>query len=229
MNLPSPPRLLLLGQGRLVPLVGADLARRGLPSMPGVDLGPDPSWTEERFTELLAHTKPDLAAVVLERPYPRLMRELNAALHRRAIPWTTGVLFGTQILIGPAIVPGRTACFACFLHRYEANSPWRKVELPLRAFFDERPEAGLRGSLASVDRFAAGLLAAAVERLWARDEAGFGAFAWYEITDTSYSGHHIVPAPWCPVCSTADALDWSVCTLREAVTPLLGWKEAARV
>lgn len=222
-------RLLLLTAGAIGRELQSELTRLSIEPVGTADLLDRDDVSAEMIAGLLDATRPEVVAAALWRPYPRIISALNAELHRRGIIWTLGVVRETEIHIGPTFVPGKTACFACFLRRFYSNSPRRRVELPLAEYLDANPRAGHLGQLRAANRFAAGLLALEIQRLMDGHEATDCAFNWYELTDGSHGRHTILRAPGCTVCSTVDAREASVAHLGPALASFLSKKGIAHV
>jgi len=98
-------------------LVAADVGRSRLAgiraalarSVPGRTTGPPP-----------ARSVPDLAVLADERPDPVLV----GALHRDGVPYLRVALRDGRGVVGPLVLPGRTACLRCLDRHAEDTEPW---------------------------------------------------------------------------------------------------------
>jgi bacteriocin biosynthesis cyclodehydratase domain-containing protein len=67
-----------------------------------------------------ARSRPDLAVLADERPDPVLV----GALHRDGVPYLRVALRDGRGIVGPLVLPGRTACLRCLDRHAEDDEPW---------------------------------------------------------------------------------------------------------
>ncbi|WP_437731219.1 TOMM precursor leader peptide-binding protein [Sorangium sp. So ce1335] len=119
-------------------------------------------------------------------------------------------LEGLEAVIGPAVVPGETACWNCCRLRRLATSDTREVDLALQAsLLAGRPGRRARTYLAPTPAFLGHAVAlAAIDLLVNRAASRLaGHFVVQNLVDLEASLHAVLQMPWCPVCGgAADAL-----------------------
>lgn len=125
----------------------------------------------------------------------------NAEAHARRQPWlAAGPAEGRRILVGPLVVPGETACYACYLARRTANA-WRPDA------FEAHLSALRAGSLdpppIELWAQAAGRLGAWEAARMARGAvpASLGTAVTFGIDGLDTTHDRVPKAPRCPVCS----------------------------
>jgi bacteriocin biosynthesis cyclodehydratase domain-containing protein len=77
----------------------------------------------------------DLMILSVSHERPRIAAGLDQASFAWGVPWLEICLEPTEVRVGPVVVPGRTACYACFLRR---RAQHRRVE-PTSAGTDKHP------------------------------------------------------------------------------------------
>jgi len=97
----------------------------------------------------------------------RVLENLNRACLRRGIPWTSCTLGGLEGVLGPTVLPGKTACFTCYKMRSIACAaePDLALRLDMKAVQQECDDklcqenltftAGILGNLAALEAFTA--------------------------------------------------------------------------
>jgi bacteriocin biosynthesis cyclodehydratase domain-containing protein len=93
----------------------------------------------------------------LWRPCPAACEEADALAFRYRRPWLPVVMDHPHVRVGPLVVPGQGACFACFTARYDQHDSQHDITAALRAGFDREPDLGTRGYLDHHARLAAAL------------------------------------------------------------------------
>jgi bacteriocin biosynthesis cyclodehydratase domain-containing protein len=91
------------------------------------------------------------------RPCPAACEEADALAFRHQRPWLPVVMDHPHVRVGPVVVPGQGACFACFTARYDQHDSQHEITAALRAGFDREPDLGPRGYLDHHARLAAAL------------------------------------------------------------------------
>ena len=128
------------------------------------------------------------------------LAEVNSACLRKGIPYLLVKPVGLQVWIGPLVVPGRTACWACVAHRLTANREaeayvlrrqGRPGPLPVvRARIGLGESQAYAMALTQMVRFlVTGANPALTDRLLVADLAGFG-----------FDFHPVLRLPDCPAC-----------------------------
>jgi bacteriocin biosynthesis cyclodehydratase domain-containing protein len=86
----------------------------------------DDSWLKdslkrEEIFQRFGDLKPDLLIAGLSSVNPIRMKMLNRISVAIKCPWLHAVIDGPSLLIGPFIIPGRSACYECFEDRILMN------------------------------------------------------------------------------------------------------------
>lgn len=154
--------------------------------------------------------EPDAVALAVDQGRPDLLvacsdtagavwfRELNELLMDRAAPWLHVAIVGRSALLGPLVVAGETACYACLEVRIGAN-------IPVSYGMSPRLEAR-RGALGSFAPFAAAVGAAAAQEA-ARFVSGYappatiGHCAVIAAESPDSTLHAVLRVPGCATCA----------------------------
>ena len=109
---PVSPRLLVLAGDDF----GAEVARRplGTSSTTVIDVAAG--------THASLWPYADLIVVAGSREQHRVSEAVDAVAFIRGIPWLGLFVRGTDLQVGPVVVPGRTACYRCFVKRRDQHS-----------------------------------------------------------------------------------------------------------
>jgi bacteriocin biosynthesis cyclodehydratase domain-containing protein len=84
----------------------------------------------------------DLVVVALPRPAPALLAAANTACLEHAVPFLPLVISGHEAMIGPTVLPGRSACYHCFKQRLKTNAAFPEDDAAYDAHLD-RGTAGV--------------------------------------------------------------------------------------
>lgn len=146
---------------------------------------------------------PPPAEIVLAFPLPVEMEQLerwNTTAIETGRPWLQVLPWdGRMLAVGPLYLPGRTACFACYLLRRAAA-----LDLAAAGRRLEREPVRARAGVALPALAAAVAVEHALHWLARRDPASAGIL--YAIDDRdglSITPHAVLPVPLCPVCRSA--------------------------
>jgi bacteriocin biosynthesis cyclodehydratase domain len=139
------------------------------------------------------------------RPHPAVQNELNEAAVRLGIPFVQASLFAHEVQLGPTVIPGATACHACYQMRLKANYARLDVPEARDRFLDRNPGFQFNGRLASVDALAASLAASEVSRVLGNHAPPVALSTEVSINAlTQTRQRHFIPyVEWCAVCSSA--------------------------
>jgi bacteriocin biosynthesis cyclodehydratase domain-containing protein len=99
------------------------------------------------------------------RPVPRLIESLNAMCHATRTPLLPAIVDGYQLVVGPVIVPGLSACHRCYELRIRQHYARQEARAALNAHYDLHPESGPKGHLRVFADLAAIRLAQLVQKL----------------------------------------------------------------
>jgi bacteriocin biosynthesis cyclodehydratase domain-containing protein len=101
------------------------------------DMLPLPStWPEARINVLAAW-----------RPVPDLCELLNQLSHERRRPFLPVIQDLTALRFGPLVIPGRGACWNCWVTRWRQHSGWTKERESLLRYYATHPCDGPAGYL----------------------------------------------------------------------------------
>lgn len=146
-----------------------------------------------------------LLAFAASMPAPRVQRELNEAAVRLDIPLVQASVFAHEVYLGPTVLPGHTACNACYQTRLKAN--YGRVDVPEARdrFLDKNPEFEFRGQLDAIDRLAAALAASEAERLLggARPPLALSREVVVNALTQGRQDSFVPYVEWCAVCSSS--------------------------
>jgi bacteriocin biosynthesis cyclodehydratase domain-containing protein len=179
---------------------------------------------EELGTEVVASAAQDLASEESVRAAVRgtdfvicgldldrsgTLYRVNHACLRENVSWTVGSLAGIEAVLGPTVLPGKTACYVCYRMRAIACSASPVAELAMERTRNirNRDESSCRENLT----FAAGALGnlTALEAFKAITGIGAcsvpGAIAVLDLLRGSWQKHTILRKPWCPACRPGPA------------------------
>jgi bacteriocin biosynthesis cyclodehydratase domain-containing protein len=130
---------------------------------------------------------------------------VNRASHALGIPAIFCELRGLQVLVGPFVVPGMTACYMCSRMRAVAAADDYEEAMASERFFDElkTPRYDCGEILLPAVSTVASLLAAEVLKFIVLNQqpALLGAIAEYDPFELTLQRHVVLEQPACPVCS----------------------------
>ncbi len=125
------------------------------------------------------------------------LREWNETALGLGRPWLAVSPFdGSIAAVGPLVVPGETACYACYLARRHVD-PYAPSERPVRSRHLSSP---------ALDALLAGLAAlVAVTWLATGDTPALGGILAFELETLLVTRHRVYRAPRCPSCASVAA------------------------
>lgn len=141
------------------------------------------------------------AIVSMWRPYPTACEEADALAFQQQRPWLPVVMDHPYVRVGPVVVPGRGACFACFTARYDQHDSQRDITAMLGAGFDREADLGVRGYLGHHARLAAALAQMALGDLsadWLATTAG--QVLSFNVYRSAIRRHSVIARSGCPRC-----------------------------
>ncbi len=157
--------------------------------------------------DALASGPHSVLAVALDRPEPSLIGPINDITQRFNIPLLLTQLNGTEAVVGPFVVPGKTACLLCHHLRttrnmdyYEEYRVWERW-----TGTDGKNMRAAIGTLGSFTSVAAGLAATEIiRRICYFYEPGlYGKFLTVNALTYEVISHQVLRLPRCPGCGKA--------------------------
>jgi bacteriocin biosynthesis cyclodehydratase domain-containing protein len=136
-----------------------------------------------------------------------LAYKLNRACLAAGTPWITCDTSAAEIVVGPLVVPGRTACHLCYKMRLVAGSQTPEDEFTFQSFLDRRKRDDSRHRQNLV--FAAGLGAQLVALEAFKQLSSVlppvtrGRVLVFDTLQLTSTLHVVLRKPWCPACSVA--------------------------
>jgi bacteriocin biosynthesis cyclodehydratase domain-containing protein len=110
---------------------------------------------------------PAACACVLaaSRPVPSIASALDQSAHDTGTPWVSVVVAHPYLQIGPAVAPGRGACYGCWQRRLRQHAPAPEIDAALTQHYEDHPTAQPAGHLPPSAELAAAMVLRAVDRL----------------------------------------------------------------
>ncbi|MGD8167296.1 TOMM precursor leader peptide-binding protein [Herbiconiux sp. P16] len=111
------------------------------------------SWREQRTTDSESAARPDLwptarlQIVITQREDARLFEIMDESAFNLQRPWVPVVMEPRSIRVGPQIVPGVGACYACFVRRQYQHGRRTTTDRELAALSDRSGATEQRGYL----------------------------------------------------------------------------------
>jgi ribosomal protein S12 methylthiotransferase accessory factor len=156
----------------------------------------------------LAETRWDLVLAAVPADDLLVLQAVARFAHAAGLPSLSASLDGLEAVIGPGVVPGRTACWECARLRTLAASRRAAADLALQeALLAARPAPRLRTCLDPAPALVGHLLALAAIDLLADPEAAplRGRVLVHHLVTLESARHGVLPMPWCEVCGGAAA------------------------
>jgi molybdopterin-synthase adenylyltransferase len=136
-----------------------------------------------------------------------LAYKLNRVCLASGTPWIACDCSAAEIVVGPLVVPGRTACHLCYKMRLVAGSETPEDEFAYQSFLDRRKQddsmhrqnlvfaAGLGAQLVALEAFKqlTGVLTPVTR----------GRILVFDTMHLTSTLHVVLRKPWCPACSPA--------------------------
>lgn len=146
--------------------------------------------------------KHHLLVIASGRPHPEALESINQDCVRIGTAWTGVSVWGTEVTLGPTVIPGITACHHCYMRRLQSNVEHLDVWQARGRFLQDNPTFEFAGQLAPIVNLAAAYLEAEVIRFLSGEQPPMAlsrAITFYPLMQ-SQSFDYVVPLEWCPVC-----------------------------
>jgi bacteriocin biosynthesis cyclodehydratase domain-containing protein len=204
--------VLVVSSGRIGPEVAEGLHRAGVGEIrvrhredDGTDgefSGADEvaAWAADDSSLADAVEAADLVVAATQRPWCAAAERANELAVEAGTPLAVAEVTGYDVMVGPTVLPGETACYECYRHRRNANVG-SAGDYP--AF--ERTACGRRGGvgdLLPLAEIAAGLLVTdAVNVLCYGHGYTVGSVLTFDMSDLSTASNDVLRVPRCETCS----------------------------
>jgi len=146
----------------------------------------------------------DFVVCCLDAGQSNLIYKLNRVCLETNTRWLTCSLAGGEIVIGPGIHPGRTACYMCYRMRWVACAGNPEQAFAYERYLDRRKQddSGRRENVVFSASIAAGFLGTEVlkELTGVAEPSLAGRLLTVTLTDMSIERHVVLRKPWCPAC-----------------------------
>lgn len=191
-----------IGAGR------AEIVRRRLeqvaPRAP-IEVQDAPLETDAEVAASIAGS--DFVLCCIDSGQASLAYKLNRVCLASGTPWIACDCSAAEIVVGPLVVPGRTACHLCYKMRLVAGSETPEDEFAFQSFLDRRKQddsmhrqnlvfaAGLGAQLVALEAFKqlTGVLTPVTR----------GRIFVFDTMHLTSTPHVVLRKPWCPACSPA--------------------------
>ncbi|MCU1264096.1 MAG: Molybdopterin biosynthesis protein MoeB [Acidobacteria bacterium] len=146
----------------------------------------------------------DFVINCLDQGQSSLVYKLNRACLQAGIRWTSGATEGTEVVIGPTVVPFETACYLCYKMRTVACAGNPEDEFAFESFLDRRKQddSGRRENLVVGVGLAASLLSLEAMKAVSANlsPSAIGKIVVFDLLSLESSKHVVLRKPWCPAC-----------------------------
>lgn len=149
----------------------------------------------------------DIVACCLDASQSNLIYKLNRVCLATGMRWIACSLAGAEIIVGPAMHPGKGPCYLCYRMRTVACAGNPDDAFAYERFLDRRKQddSSRRENLV----FGAGLAANFVGMEIVKELTGLaepslvGRILSVRLTDLTVEKHSVLRKPWCPACFTS--------------------------
>lgn len=146
----------------------------------------------------------DFVVSCLDIGQSSLIYKLNRACLKKSIRWSSCMLSGSEVIVGPTVHPHETPCYLCFKMRAVACAGNPEDAFAFEKMLDrrKRDDSFQRENLV----FGAGVAANMLALETFREIAGLtpvpthGKVVIFNLLDMSTSKHVVLRKPWCPAC-----------------------------
>ena len=133
-----------------------------------------------------------------------LIYKLNRACLRLKTPWISVASSGFEVVLGPSVYPGETACYLCYRMRMVACADNPEASFDFESFLDRRKtdDGGERANTVFGSSVAGQLAGMEVLKALCLPDllATRGRVQVVDLRDLSSVMHVVLRKPWCPAC-----------------------------
>jgi len=169
-------------------------------------------------THFVAHARPletdadvaeavrgsDFIACCLDPGQSSLIYKLNRVCLEQNLRWCACSVSGLEVIVGPTVVPGQTACYMCYRMRAVACAEDPEADFAFQRMLDRRKQddSGRRENLNFAVGLAADLLGLEVLKQvsGAMPSPTVGRIVVLDLVELSMKKHVVLRKPWCPAC-----------------------------
>lgn len=146
-----------------------------------------------------------LVAFAADRPHPQTCEDLNEVCLRVGVPWTQVSTWGAEVILGPTIIPGLTACHHCYVTRRRTNEPNADLFAAREQFLRNDPEFAYAGRLEPLSNTAVAYFTSEVIRFLSgeRPPVALGSEFAFDALSQKQLVSQVVPLEGCPHCRLA--------------------------
>jgi bacteriocin biosynthesis cyclodehydratase domain-containing protein len=182
----------------------AAVARKIAESAPGVEVTTHTQVPEKDDDVLALIDGSDFVINCLDQGQSSLIYKLNRACLKANIRWTSCAPAGTEVVIGPTVVPFETACYLCYKMRTVACAGNPEDEFAFESFLDRRKQddSARRENLVFGVGLAANLLSLEAVKVLSGNlsPSAKGKIVVFDLLSLESSKHVVLRKPWCPAC-----------------------------
>jgi adenylyltransferase/sulfurtransferase len=143
-------------------------------------------------------------ACCLDAGQSSLIYKLNRVCLELGIPWCACSVSGLEVVLGPSVVPGQTACYMCYRMRAVACAEDPEADFAFQRMLDRRrqDDSGRRENLNFAAALAADLLGLEVVKQVSgvAPPPSVARIVVFDVLDVSLKKHVVLRKPWCPAC-----------------------------
>lgn len=176
------------------------LSHMGVANLTGVPADPGQPWAD-----LVSGC--DLVMFMPDRPALQAREAVHAACMAAGVKLSTaGFLTSTEVVVGPTVVPGDTACWKCYEHRVKGVQDHYVEFTAFQQFLRENPEVDpVSSRLPALGQTLAGMAAFETVRILTNllPPLTYGAMITLNCMTMSLDVHDVLKLPRCPVCGPA--------------------------
>jgi bacteriocin biosynthesis cyclodehydratase domain-containing protein len=146
----------------------------------------------------------DFVVCCLDPAQASLVYKVNRACLAERIRWVSCSATALEVIVGPMVVPGETACYMCYKMRAVACAEDPEADFAFERWLDrqKRDDSQRRENLTMTAAIAANLLGLEVLKLitGVAPLTTSGRLLVFDAIDLSLTRHVILRKPWCPAC-----------------------------
>ncbi len=120
-------------------------------------------WTATGRFDRSLWARPHIQVVAAWRPVPGLCRPLDELCHEHRRAFVPAIADGSTLCIGPAVLPGKSACWNCWELRSRQHAKNDQERSALKQYYEAHPQAGPAGFLEPFALMAAAKVASAIQ------------------------------------------------------------------